>query len=232
MMGRWIADDIKQYQPYLLLGNADVGAFADEYKRILTTEPIQEERARQYETTRHSILETAGRERTQRVSAYAFIIVLTGAILVSLGAALFSFNVNSAELLRDDQVRTLTQQREDEVRELAAGDILPRTPTQVLLAIPPGTPLTNEWVKALGTSCVTEKKTASGKAQPRGIPATLIDVGTPPQPSNTEDPVSGGRRAVFQIATNESKKCPVVVDGWVPPEWTALPSPLPAPGPE
>jgi hypothetical protein len=220
--GKRIREAIETHMPYLLIGETSVTAFVNTYKTLV--QGPDSARARAYRNARANILSTAAAERVQSTGRLAFWSVLGGSIIAVMGASLFSFTVNHQEVLRADQQRLFDETREDELREFATGELLPRTPTEVVLVIPANVAETDPWKEALGAACVLDSavSAAGGSSMvARPVAATLVDVGRPE--TGIALPVSQPGRAIFRIVTVRSEKCPTVVDGWVPSAWVTLP---------
>jgi len=126
LSGYYIRHDIEQRMPYLLSGNTTLEGFINEYTSLAGKEDTA--RVRQLEASRFAILETASAERAQGLVKYLLPTMIIGAVAIAGGAALLSYTVNVGELLREDQLVVMKQQREDALKELATGELLPRTP--------------------------------------------------------------------------------------------------------
>ncbi len=214
LSGYYIRHDIEQRMPYLLSGNTTLEGFINEYTSLAGKEDTA--RVRQLEASRFAILETASAERAQGLVKYLLPTMIIGAVAIAGGAALLSYTVNVGELLREDQLVVMKQQREDALKELATGELLPRTPSDVILVFPAGISKKDAWRQALGDGCILGRG-----SKPRKVSATLVEIRAAPK--DYMGPVSGGAAGIFRVVTAKNNKCRKVVDGWVPPAWVALP---------
>jgi hypothetical protein len=209
-VGWGIRTRIETSMPYLLCGHADLADFVNEYRRVANGE--ESARAEQMEAARYAILETASAERLQDLLSSTIVLFVIGGLAAALGGAMLIGNVNAANAQREDQLAAATQ--------LSTGDLLPRTPTSVVLVIPTSTGAGNVWVQALSEDCVWQPSAANPPTKvSRLVPATLLDVG---QPSG-DAPGSDDKSAIYRVATTKTSECPNVTDGWVNPSWVALP---------
>lgn len=227
-MGCDIRGDIERDMPYLLVGCTSLADFVDAYKAIAGGPDTP--RARQLKAARYAILDTASAERMQRLTPPVLCWIAFAVAVAVIGAVLFSYVGNVAENARADFVLAQSQAREDELRELATGALLPHTPASISLVIPTDIPNDDPWVQAVGETCARGVATSppSGATSPtpdavapRSIPATLIEAG---HPSTDSEPIATVGNPVFRVVTSKTPECRDIVIGWVPPEWVVVPA--------
>jgi hypothetical protein len=150
---------------------------------------------------RQTILQTGRSERTRIVSGWATVLIFVGALLATLGAATFALATNHDVVLREDRLTEEERAR----KEIVVGELVPKTPSSVLMVIPESARLRQptNWGSILGKEC-----------QLGGVKAVLLEVARPPVSAVPK----GNGTYVFHIVTERTDQC-AVSDLWVPPTW-------------
>jgi len=191
-----IAKEIRKFfeeNSYLLNGPPNLAAFRQDFndlQNIRRSRRLDAEERRRLQdliATRTTILETARAERMRRVSGAATLVMLPAVLLTTLGAATFVLSTK-----RDAALGA----------EIATGELLPRTPTSVSIAIP--TARRDEVAAIVGSGCVKQD-----------IDAILVEIDNAPVSARPDLP---GGTDVFHVVVERTDECDVA-DLWVPPRW-------------
>ena len=142
------------------------------------------------------ILVTGARERARSVNDVVILMIVAGAILATLGAATFALATN-----RD------LNRREDRLAKVVTGTLLPKTPSSVLLAVPPS--MADAARKLIGVKCPVTSTNA-----------VLLEIAAP---DSNATGIQFGEPAVMHVVVEKTDTC-AVTELWVPPAWI-LPRP-------
>ncbi len=184
---------------YLLGGQEDLACMRTELNRMMCLpRPLTDDDHRalvRLLNARETVLETAKAERTRHVSGRAVWIIGVGAVVASVSAATFAYVVNRSITVRDDRLT--------EEKEVVVGELLPHTPSDVLLVVPEDAPDRAQIAEIVGVGC----DLSSTKA-------VLFEVATPPEDAV---PASQSDR-VLHVVIEASDTCDST-SLWVAPEW-------------
>lgn len=188
---------------YLLGGQSNLNAFRDRLTELVQKpRPLGDSDSaelRRLLAARDAILGTGSSERARIVSFWAGPLVLIGALAATLGAATFALATNHDLVLRQDRLA-----KEERARQtLPAGELLPKTPSSILLVVPSKNSDRMNLQNLLGPECELS-----------GVMAILLDVGLAPLGGQAYGP----KPQAFRVVTERSPKC-TIASFWVPMSW-------------
>jgi hypothetical protein len=135
------------------------------------------------------------------------VVILIGALASTLGAATFALATNRDLVLREDRLAKEERAR----KNVTAGELLPKTPSSVLV-LAPGKAVDRDGLqKLLGSEC-----------ELAGVKAILLNVAIAPATAIA----FGEKPRVFQVVTERTPKC-AVANFWLPASWV-VPRPVEA----
>jgi hypothetical protein len=199
---------------YLLGGQSTLQAF-----RTRLIELVQKPRPlgdpdraelRRLLAARNAIIGTGSSERARIVSFWSGVVIVIGALTATLGSATFALATNHDLILREDKLAKEERAR----KSITAGELMPKTPSPVLVVVPEKAASRKAVQKLLGSKC-----------QLAGVKAILIDIREAPAAETT----FGTEPAIFHVITERTPKC-AVTHFWVPTSWV-VPRPVEAMSP-